>query len=186
MIEIWRDIKEYEGYAVSSFGRVMSKHRKITYTDGREKNLPELILKAVLDGSGYLRVRLSVKDIKYSARVNRLVAQAFILNKEQKPQVNHKNGVKVDNNAKNLEWCTNSENQLHAYAVGIREICFGVSAPASTRVVLVYDKTGQLCAELCGNKELLDFGLDYRLVSDCLKGKRRTHRGYKFKARELI
>jgi len=174
MIEIWRDIKEYEGYAVSSFGRVMSKHRKITYTDGREKNLPELILKAVLDGSGYLRVRLSVKDIKYSARVNRLVAQAFILNKEQKPQVNHKNGVKVDNNAKNLEWCTNSE------------ICFGVSAPASTRVVLVYDKTGQLCAELCGNKELLDFGLDYRLVSDCLKGKRRTHRGYKFKARELI
>lgn len=72
-------------------------------------------MKPIKQSNGYLTVSLSGKIVG----VHRLVADAFIPNPENKPQVNHKNADKTDNNADNLEWCTASENSRHAVAMGL-------------------------------------------------------------------
>ena len=63
---------------------------------------------------GYLRVNIRDKGKIYCFRVHRLVAEAFIPNLDNKPQVNHKNGIKTDNRVKNLEWVSDEENKQHA------------------------------------------------------------------------
>lgn len=105
--EIWVQLKDFEGlYEISNFGRIKSLPKK-----GSGK---EFILKQAQDKCGYKKVRLSKDNKKYSILVHRAVAATFIPNLENKPQVNHKNGDKTNNNASNLEWVTNSENQKHA------------------------------------------------------------------------
>ena len=102
MEEIWKDIEGYAGYQVSNLGNV--------------KNCQTNILKKQFsDTYGYLVVNLPKKQFK----VHRLVAQAFVFNPENKPQVNHIDGNKKNNHANNLEWVTNLENHHHARKIGL-------------------------------------------------------------------
>lgn len=108
MMEVWRAVPGYEGlYQVSDLGRVQSVAR--AGTSGRILK-PDTCF-------GYRRYALCKNNVTTRHRAHRLVAEAFIPNPENKPQVNHINGVKTDNRAENLEWCTGSENQTHSRRV---------------------------------------------------------------------
>lgn len=76
-------------------------------------------LKPQNNGNGYLKVTLSIDGGQIQRYVHRLVAECFLLNKSL--QVNHKDGNKENNNIENLEWCTNSENQIHAHKTGLKK-----------------------------------------------------------------
>lgn len=96
--EIWKWIPGYEGeYAVSSIGRIRSE-------------VSDRLLHPCPNYAGYLVVELSKNKKGIQYRVNRLVAQAFIPNPENKPEVNHKNEKRDDNRVENLEWCTSKYN----------------------------------------------------------------------------
>ena len=100
MTEIWKDIKGYEGkYQISSHGRVRSL-----------KNSKERILKPHKDTSGYKQVDLLKDGKRKTCSVHRLVANHFIPNPNNLPQVNHKDENKLNNNIENLEWCTQKYN----------------------------------------------------------------------------
>ena len=105
-MEIWKDIPWYEWlYQVSNLWNVKSflKHNWTNKRILRQENI-----------KWYKRVVLSKNKNITKKIVHRLVAQAFIENPENKPQVNHKNWIKNDNRVENLEWCTQSENAIHS------------------------------------------------------------------------
>lgn len=119
MKEIWKDIKGYEGlYQVSNLGRVKALAKRID--KGKcHRIFPEKILVPIETNRGYLRIKIC-KDRKiYKLRIHRLVAEAFIINIENKPEVNHIDGNKKNNNINNLEWVTSKENKDHAVRMGL-------------------------------------------------------------------
>ena len=117
---------------------------------------------------------------KQQQRVHRLVAKSFLSNVDNLPQVNHKDGVKTNNRADNLEWCTNQANAKHAADSGLWKYDTGERAHAFQSPVDVFTKEGQFIRTVCGNKEMAEHGWDYRLVSAVCKGKRKTHKGCVF------
>lgn len=127
--EIWKDIKDYEGsYQISNLGRVKSLSKTlwngVGYFESKER-----ILVPGKDKDGYLQVGLYKNKKRKSFKIHRLVGQHFILNEENKPEINHKDGDKQNNNVNNLEWVTSSENSTHAYKAGLLKIKKGKENP---------------------------------------------------------
>lgn len=112
-MEIWKDVNGYEGvYQISNLGNIKSLPRK---------NAKGKILNPSTNNRGYLRVGLCFKEkVRYES-IHRLVAEAFIPNRKNLPEVNHINGNKLDNRVENLEWVTKGQNQIHAYKTGLRK-----------------------------------------------------------------
>ena len=98
--ENWVQIRDFPNYKISDFGRIRN-------------NTTGVILKPNLDGWGYPKVSLCSNGKKHTKKSHRLVAECFIENTDDKPEVNHKNGNKLDNRVVNLEWVTKSENNMH-------------------------------------------------------------------------
>ncbi len=115
--ELWKDVKGYEGlYKVSNLGRVRSIERYVRSDRNPKTGLRLIkpkILKAWDNGNGYMVVTISVNKKRKNKYVHRLVAEAFIPNPENKPQVNHIDNNRSNNIISNLEWCTASENSIH-------------------------------------------------------------------------
>lgn len=127
--EIWKDIEGYEGlYQISNFGKVKSLSKHCGF--GKGYTTKEIILKPHLR-LGYITFTLYKNGIPKTFSAHRLVANAFIPNIENKPQVNHINGIKTDNSIKNLEWVTNSENVKHAFDTGLKHTSAKQKAKAS-------------------------------------------------------
>ena len=172
MKEIWKDVKDYEElYQVSNLGRVKR------VTSGR-------ILKGGKDKKGYLKVRLSKNNIKSTKTIHRLVAQAFIPNPENKPQVNHIDENKTNNSVDNIEWMTAKENINH----GTRNERIGKANIISKSISIIATnlKTGK-SQEFYGISECArQLGLHNQNITAVLKGKRRQTGGYTFKYKEEI
>lgn len=173
-----------DSYEISSDGELRSIDRYVVRSDTGthvfHKGQPILF---ELDKLGYRRAKLSYKGTTVCVKLHRLVAQTFIPNPENKPQVNHIDGNKANNNVGNLEWVTNSENQSHATRTGLKITKTGAESSRFSGTILAISPTG-LTVELEGNLDMKNKGFDFRLVSACLLGKRKTHRGFTFKRKE--
>ena len=164
-MEIWKDINGYEGlYQVSNNGRVKSLKRIVKSSWGTPKHLKEKEIREIVDSLGYSRLSLS-KDGKVKAhKVHRLVAEAF-LNGEG--QVNHIDGNKQNNNVLNLEFCTQKENNNHAFKNGLR--------PSKYYIQIVCNETGDVFKS---QSELArSIGVSPVLVSSHLKGNNKHIKG---------
>lgn len=140
-----------------------------------------------IDNSGYRRVCLSIGKFQYTKKVHRLIAETFINNPDDKPQVNHIDGDKSNNHVDNLEWSTPSENVSHAYQVlgkkssGGHQGKFGILHHQSIPVISI---------DIEGNEEIFNsmkdaerglVGVSSKKVSEVCLGKRKTHKGYRWR-----
>ena len=152
---IERDVVGYEGlYSVDIFGNVRS------LKSGK-------VIEHYVSEYGYHNVYLYKDKEKKGKRVNRLVAMAFIPNPLNKPQVNHIDGNKDNNNVWNLEWVTNKENSIHAGKTGL----YG-----NGQVKIV--ETGEVFPNVASLARRLN--VDRSNIYKCLQGKRSKVRGYHF------
>lgn len=163
--EIWKPIKGYEGlYEVSNLGRIKSLNYNHT---GKEK-----ILKPTKDRYGYLQVTLCKNNIKKQYTVHRLVAEAFIDNPDNLPQVNHKDENKQNNNVDNLEWCDAKYNSN--YGTGIERRAKSRQIP-----IIQYTLDGEFVREWDSAIQAEREGgfSNSHIIAVC-KGKRPHHKGY--------
>lgn len=157
--------------------KIIDKTHEIS-SEGRVRNIKtNHILAAWSHTTGYPMVRLSFKG--KGMRIHRLVAEAFISNPEKKKTVNHKNGIKTDNHVSNLEWASQSENNIHARKIGLNKNVgenhnfAKLTYKQVVRIRAMYKpgKTRYSKATMSQAKIAKKFGVTQTVISDIIRNK---------------
>ena len=161
--ELWKDIKGFEGlYQISSFGNVRSIPRP--------KSKGGMMKLLLIPRNNYFLIKLHKNGVETRHFIHKLVASAFIPNPLNKPQVNHKNGNKLDNRVTNLEWVTCKENIEHAYRHRLHKTRQVIQSKSGC-IVRVYRNS------LFASKET---GIIQSSIWYCLNGRQKTAGGYEW------
>lgn len=174
--EEWKDIRGYEGlYKISNAGNVMSCERYVKVCGGGKRLIKPQILKQFKCPGGYCEVNLWKNNRQKTTMVHRLVAEAFIDNQLDLPEVNHKDENKENNSVNNLEWCTSKHNANY----GTRNKRM-VEKKKSKPVVML----GRDGEEIKKFRSLGDasreMNVDISAIIRACKGKQKTCLGYKW------
>jgi hypothetical protein len=144
--EIWKRVPGFEErYEASTFGRIRSLD--FSYISGQYSahiTKKGIINKLSLNNAGYNIVRMTKDGHRRTFIAHRVIAKTFIPNPDNKPQVNHINGIKTDNSVTNLEWSTCSENHKHAFKNGLN---VARKVPRVGNAVIQMDLNGNVLAE---------------------------------------
>ena len=179
MEEEWKNIRDYEGlYQISNNGNVKSLGRWVNCKNKGKRWKKEKIMKSSVDKEGYLFVGLHKNGYIKNYYVHRLVAEAFIQNTNNLPQVNHKNEMKDDNRVENLEYCDAKYNMN--YGTRLERIYKKTTNGKCSKQVLQIDiKTNEIIKEFPSTREVQrQLGLSH--ISQCCKGKHKTCGGFKW------
>lgn len=177
--EIWKDIQGYEGlYQVSNFGRVRSVDRYITYPEGYRRYFKARIRKQKELETGYLQVGLWRKSKVRYKFVHRLVAQAFIPNPDNLPEVNHKDENIKNNYVLNLEWCTSKYNAN--YGTRNQRVTEQIKNGKCSKPIKQLEIDGTLVKIWPSISEAGRNSFDLRSIERCLSGEYKQHHGYRW------
>lgn len=177
--EEWKNIKGYENlYQVSNYGRIKSLKKHSIFNN---RTYPTKILKCHINTKKYLDIELCRCNKSHRYRIHRLVAEHFIPNPENKPQVNHIDCDKSNNKTNNLEWCNNSENQQHAFKNGLNTRKKYGDSPRAKKVNQ-YNLNGDFIKTWDSIIRIKDeCGYCDGFISQCCKGKYKQAYGYLWK-----
>ena len=182
--EIWVDICGYEGlYQVSNQGRVRSLDREI-YKNNNVKQFSKSFILKFEKNKGYNYVHLFKNGVRKRMAVHRLVAEAFIPNPGNKPEVDHINTIRDDNRVENLHWVTPKENMENPLTKEKRKTIKPTVRPKGTnsiKVVQLDKDTNELIKIWNSAMEAQrECGFDNGNINRCCRGKYKSHKGYKW------
>lgn len=177
MFERWKPIEGYEGlYEISDFGRVRSLDHYVNYKSYKQRLVKGRLLKLASDGR-YTTVCLSKQDSKKTLLVHRLVAQAFIPNPHNLPEVNHKSECKFFNHFSCLEWCDRIYNTRYGSGIERR-----VQNNPLVKPVYQYTLSGDFIKEWVSQAAIeRELGFRQSDISACCCGKQKTAFGFIWK-----
>ncbi len=173
--EVWKTYPDYPWIEVSNLGRVRTKDRTVTRSNGRKCFVKGRVLKQQHDRYGYMHVVFSVNGKLVTLKVHRMVAITFILNPHSYPEVNHIDNDPTNNAASNLEWCD------HQYNMDCKKK-FGTS-PAQVQgqpvIAVDLDSFEVFCFE-SQSGAARQLGIDVRDVNDVIRGRHKKTHGFWF------
>lgn len=170
-------------YQVSSAGRIRGMQR-IAESEFFIRKIRGVVLKGRLRRDGYKTVNLSYKRQRQTFAVHRLVALSFCDNPYNHPEVNHKDGNKLNNHASNLEWVSHKENIHHSIRTGLNK-SQGASNKQFKGLIVATNIATNEKTIFCGKKALTEAGFDYSSVYAVIGGRYKSHRGYHFERQPL-